>query len=130
MCALNVSITLHGAMDMKKAERYCPECGAYIPFLARKCIACGHESEKKAPVPVSREDSRDFISAGRTIDGKMQRADRNVFDLNCLLRLGTKKIRWLHEEMWAETTVMEERRQLTAAGATEIILVVRILPRY
>ena len=113
---------------MKKAERYCPECGAYIPFLARKCIACGHESTKQGPT--IKEDSIDFISVGRTIDGKLQRAERNVFDLNFLLRQGTKKIRWLHEEMWAETTVMEERRQLTAAGATEIILVVRILPRY
>ena len=115
---------------MKKVERYCPECGAYIPFFARKCIACGNEDKKQDPVPASREDSIDYISAGRTIDGRLQRADRNVFDLNFLLRQGTKKIRWLHEEMWAETTVMEERRQLTAAGATEIILVVRILPRY
>ena len=115
---------------MKKAERYCPECGAYIPFFARKCIACGHEGKKQDPVPASGEDSNDYISAGRTIDGRLQRADRNVFDLNFLLRQGMKKIRWLHEEMWAETTVMEERHVLTPNGAIEIILTVRILPKY
>lgn len=86
--------------------KYCQKCGAYIPFGAEKCVACGGGESKQRAEPetpidldrlyrpftatmngrlgraqVIRGERRVMYMGGRTIDGRLSNETRDYVTL-------------------------------------------------